>query len=153
MPNMAKIKIIGVITIVIVVLLATTYYVYLDHINYYPTLSDINKNPSAFEGKIVQVNGYPVNIKESGFDIRNNMEIVHVISNADTIAKLSTSQLKVTGVFKNGKIIQSNIFFFKNSFAMYWLSFLGFVIFLIIFFYDWKLKPDLPLFEERKKNA
>ncbi|MFH1052976.1 MAG: hypothetical protein V1740_01030 [Candidatus Woesearchaeota archaeon] len=153
--NMGK-KYIGIFVILgIGVLLASSYYIYLEHDKYFPSISDINKNPSKYENMKAEIWGYLEEINETEYYVAYNSDRIKVFGNKRKNDD-SIRQVMIRGTVEEGAVIEEEFLMFEKDSLMFGLSIVGLIGFLTIFFYDWKIKfrkSKIPIFLDRRKNA
>ncbi|MFH1317238.1 MAG: hypothetical protein ABII01_06990 [Candidatus Woesearchaeota archaeon] len=149
-------KYIGIFVILgIGILLASSYYIFLEHDKYFPSISDINKNPSKYENMKVEIWGYLEEINETEYYVSYNSEKIKIFGNQRKNDD-SVRQVMIRGTVENGAVIEEEFLMFEKDSLMYGLSIIGLIGFLIIFFYEWKVKLKrfkIPIFFNKGKNA
>jgi|SRR3989344_2101411 len=125
---------IGVIGLLFLSIFSLTNY---NH--YYPSIKNFNDNPEKYEGITTEQHGVIKEINKNEFIFSIGNQDILVKSDFE-IRKPKQGSVDIIGVFrKEGFIELKDIHYFDYNNSKYLTSVIGLIIFLFIFFKEWKL--------------
>jgi len=123
-------------------------YSYSYYNNYYPSLSSYLSNRE-YEGITSENCGRMGNLYGDGFELIYGKDKIFVKTD-EKIKRSKMGFICVLGEYSNGSILMEEYHSSNYNDTKYMVSFLGFIIFVFIFFKEWEIK-GLKLRE--RKNA
>ncbi|MBI2663179.1 hypothetical protein HYX15_01465 [Candidatus Woesearchaeota archaeon] len=125
--------IIGIIGLILMSIFSLTQYN-----NYFPAIKDLEKYPEKYDGVLTEQYGKIEEIREDGFILALGNEKIFVKS--ANVRKPIYGTVSVVGIFhKEGFIELKDIHYFDYNTTKYVISIIGLIIFLVIFFKEWKI--------------
>tara|TARA_Y100000310_G_scaffold202322_1_gene202456 strand:- start:474 stop:893 length:420 start_codon:yes stop_codon:yes gene_type:complete len=124
---------IGIIGLVLLSIFSLTQYD-----NYYPSIKDLNENPERYDQLLTEQYGRIKEFREDGFILLSGNE--EILVKTKNIRNPIQGSLSILGTFhKEGFIELNNIHYFDYNNSKYVVSVIGLIIFLFIFFKEWKI--------------
>jgi hypothetical protein len=124
---------IGMIGLVLLSIFLLTYYE-----DYYPSIKDLNENPERYDQLLTEQYGRIKEFREEGFILLSGNE--EILVKTKEIRKPIQGSLSILGIFhKEGFIELSDVHYFDYNNSKYVVSVIGLIIFLFIFFKEWKI--------------
>jgi len=121
-----------------IALIALMYYSYEYHDRYYPSVTDFLKDPARFDGRITEQHGPIGNITNESFAAFFGEDSVLV--KYSHIEKPKYGFLTFVGYYKKEGYIEAKEIRYNNyNNGKYIFSVVGLIIFLFIFFREWKI--------------
>ena len=131
----------GIIAYVLLITIFTLLSVdfYLSKKYYTPSSNDIFTNPEEFSGKKLTFIGPVINISSSSFYMRINHRPLKVYYKE--LRNPVLGQIYVIGTLNSdGSVNALNVHDLSYNYVKYFISFFALIIFLFIFFKEWKFK-------------
>ncbi len=106
--------------------------------NYYPSIKDLNENPSRYDGILTEQYGLIKEIKEDSFILVSGDS--RILVKANNIREPTQGSVNILGVFNKESFIElKNIHYSDYNNTKYLVSIMGLIMFLFIFFREWRI--------------
>lgn len=127
-------------------------YVFLNYERYYPLITGFSQDPSSYEGRVIELEGKIVE-REGRYYIASTSNIpVEIKYDWSKEGSSKPGSAVILGVLhKEGIIEVLGIHPRKHHMVKYYVSGLGIIIFLFIFFKEWRV--SLKGFKERGERG
>lgn len=125
------------LVILVFVLLSIDFYLSKEH--YQPSGGEFLANPKKYSGQIVQFSGRVLNISEDSFYLSLNQMPLKVYYAGLEKPKLGQVEVKVE-LNEDGTAKALDMHVLSYNYIKYFISFFGLILFVFIFFKEWRLK-------------
>ncbi len=128
-------SLIGIIGLVLLSIYSLTQYN-----DYYPSAKDLNENPEKYHGILTEQYGRIKELNEDSFVLLLGDSEILVKFNNEKIRMPIQGTISILGIYnKEGFIELKDIHYFDYNNTKYLASIIGLIMFLFIFFREWKL--------------
>ncbi|MBI2667952.1 hypothetical protein HYX17_04260 [Candidatus Woesearchaeota archaeon] len=106
--------------------------------NHYPSIKYLNENPEKYDGILTEQYGLVDEIKEDSFILASGDS--KILVKANNIREPTQGSVNIIGVFnKEGFIKLKDIHYSDYNNTKYFVSIIGLIMFLFIFFREWRI--------------
>ena len=124
---------IGMVGLILLSMFSLTQYN-----DYYPSVKDFNENPEKYDQLLTEQYGRIKEFREEGFILLLGDE--EILVKSKSIRKPIQGTLSILGTFhKEGFIELHDFHYFDYNNSKYVISIIGLIMFLFIFFKEWKI--------------